>query len=42
MVEGLVQAEPIAALALKGFHRPVPTLNVIRLRDGESTNGGVT
>jgi adenylate cyclase len=31
-VEELVEAEPVGALALKGFHKPVPTFNVVRLR----------
>jgi class 3 adenylate cyclase len=32
-VEELVQAEPVGELTLKGFRRPVPAFNVVRLRD---------
>jgi hypothetical protein len=28
----LVEAEPAGELSLKGFHKPVPTFNVIELR----------
>jgi adenylate cyclase len=31
-LEGLVEAEDAGELTLKGFHRPVPAANVIRLR----------
>jgi class 3 adenylate cyclase len=31
-VEELLEAEPAGELSLKGFHRPVPTFNVVRLR----------
>jgi class 3 adenylate cyclase len=31
-VEELVEAEPVGELALKGFHKPVPTFNVVGLR----------
>jgi class 3 adenylate cyclase len=31
-VEGLVQAEPVGALALRGFVKPVPAFNVLGLR----------
>ncbi|TSA18022.1 MAG: adenylate/guanylate cyclase domain-containing protein, partial [Betaproteobacteria bacterium] len=31
-VEGLVTAEPVGELSLKGFHKPVPTFNVIGLK----------
>lgn len=31
-VEDLVEAEPVGHLALKGFHRPVTTYNLLRLR----------
>lgn len=31
-VEELVQTEPAGELALKGFHKPVPTFNVVGLR----------
>ena len=30
-VEDLVEVEPIGDLHLKGFHRPVPAFNVLRL-----------
>src|SRR5262245_52803187 len=33
-VEDLVEAEEVGALALRGLARPVPTLNLQRLRDG--------
>jgi class 3 adenylate cyclase len=36
MVQDLVEAETAGELSLKGFHRPVPALNVTRLRDGGS------
>ena len=32
-VEKLVQAESAGELSLKGFHKPVPTFNVIRMRE---------
>jgi class 3 adenylate cyclase/CheY-like chemotaxis protein len=32
-VEGLVEAEPVGDLALKGFSRPVPTVALLKLRD---------
>src|SRR5919201_5328862 len=32
-VEELVEAESVGELALKGFHRPVPAFNVVRLRE---------
>ena len=31
-VEGLVEAEPLGELNLKGFLRPVPVFNVVRLK----------
>jgi class 3 adenylate cyclase len=31
-VEDLVEVEPVGELSLKGFHRPVTTYNVIRLK----------
>lgn len=31
LVEGLVDAEPLEALQLKGFARPVPVVNIIGL-----------
>ena len=40
MVENLVEAEPIGELALKGLHRPVAALNLLALRDDESTEAG--
>jgi adenylate cyclase len=33
-VEGLVEAEPVGELTLKGFVRPVTAFNVLRLRSG--------
>jgi len=30
--EELVEAEPVCEVALKGFHRPVPTYNILRLK----------
>lgn len=32
MVEGLVEAEPAGELLLKGFRKPVPTFNIVGLR----------
>src|SRR5262249_34596257 len=32
-VDELIEAEPVGELSLKGFHRPVPAFNVLRLRD---------
>jgi class 3 adenylate cyclase/CheY-like chemotaxis protein len=32
-VEKLVETVPVGDLSLKGFHKPVPTFNVVRLRD---------
>jgi adenylate cyclase len=32
-VEELVEAEPAGELPLKGFHKPVPTFNVMRLKE---------
>jgi signal transduction histidine kinase/class 3 adenylate cyclase len=32
-VEALVEVEPLGALALKGFHRPVDAYNVVRLKE---------
>ena len=32
-VEELVRAEPAGELSLKGFHKPVPTFNVMRMRE---------
>ena len=32
-VEKLVEGEPAGELSLKGFHRPVPTFNVIGIRE---------
>jgi len=32
-VEDMVEAEPVGELSLKGFHRPVPAFNVLRLRE---------
>ncbi len=32
-VEALVQAEPVGELSLKGFHRPIPAYNIIRLNE---------
>jgi class 3 adenylate cyclase len=31
-VEGLIEAEPVGELGLKGFQRPVPAYSVVRLR----------
>ena len=31
-VEGQVEAEPLGEFALKGFHRPIPTFNILRLK----------
>jgi class 3 adenylate cyclase len=28
-IEGMFEAEPVAKLSLRGFHRPVPTYNVV-------------
>jgi class 3 adenylate cyclase len=33
-VEDLVEAEPVGELPLKGFFKPVPAFNVVRLRTG--------
>ena len=33
-VEDLVQTEPVGDLSLKGFARPIPTVNVLGARDG--------
>jgi class 3 adenylate cyclase len=30
-VEALAEAEPVGELSLKGFSRPVPAFNVVRL-----------
>ena len=38
-VEDLVEAEPLAPLALKGFARPVPAFNVLALRDPPENAG---
>ena len=35
-VEELVEAEPAGELLLKGFHKPVPTFNVVELRQQRS------
>ena len=35
-VEGLVEAEPVGELSLKGFSKPVPAFNVVGLRSGGS------
>jgi adenylate cyclase len=32
-VEELVEAEPAGELSLKGFHKPVPTFNVVGLKE---------
>ena len=32
-VEGLVEAEEVGLVALKGFARPVPTFNIIGVKD---------
>jgi adenylate cyclase len=32
-VEEPVEAEPVGELCLKGFHKPVPTFNVVRLKE---------
>ncbi len=32
-VEDLIEAEPVGDLSLKGFHRPVPAHNVLRLKE---------
>ncbi|HSB79236.1 MAG TPA: response regulator [Candidatus Methylomirabilis sp.] len=31
-VEGLVEAEPVGELSLKGFHRPITAYNILRLK----------
>ncbi len=31
-VEDLVEAEPAGELSLKGFHRPIPAYNILRLK----------
>jgi class 3 adenylate cyclase len=31
-VEALVEAEPAGDLSLKGFHRPIPAYNIVRLK----------
>jgi adenylate cyclase len=31
-VEELVEAEPVGDLSLKGFHRPIPAYNILRLK----------
>jgi adenylate cyclase len=33
VVEELVEAEPTGELSLKGFHKPVPAFNVMRLKE---------
>ena len=35
-VEDLVEVEPVGDLHLKGFHRPVPAFNVVRLKAPQS------
>jgi class 3 adenylate cyclase len=32
LVGGLIDAEPVGELALKGFHRPVAAFSVVRVR----------
>lgn len=38
-VEELVEAEPVGELVLKGFSKPVPTYNVVRLREAVPAKG---
>jgi class 3 adenylate cyclase len=33
-VEDLVEVEPVGDLELKGFARPVPTFNLLALKEG--------
>jgi len=39
MVEAFVDAEPLGELTLRGFHRPIPAFNLIRLKEAESPDG---
>jgi class 3 adenylate cyclase len=36
-VEDLVEAEPVDPLTLKGFHRPMPAVDILRLRDSAAS-----
>ncbi len=36
VVEAFVDAEPLGELTLRGFHRPIPAFNLIRLKEAES------
>src|SRR4030095_10707509 len=36
-VEALVEAEPVEPLTLKGFHRPMPAVDILRLKDSSSS-----
>jgi len=38
-VEAFVDAEPLGELTLRGFHRPIPAFNLIRLKEAESPDG---
>ena len=38
-VEDLVEVEDIGSLELKGFHKPVPTLNLVALKEGAAKQG---
>jgi adenylate cyclase len=41
-VEGLAEAEPVGELPFKGFSKPVPTFNVLRLKAPEPGDGDRT
>jgi class 3 adenylate cyclase/CheY-like chemotaxis protein len=40
-VEGLVEAEPVGELVLKGFLKPVPAFNLVRLKSGQRDEAGL-
>ena len=40
MEDLVVEAERVGELTLRGFHRPVPVFNVLRLKDADRHNSG--
>jgi hypothetical protein len=41
-VEELVEVEPVGELCLKGFLKPVPAFNVVRLKESRVGGNGET